>query len=625
MQLLRVEPQVRFLYAELINSPHPSDRKFLKVNEDLAIHLLNIYADDLLSFLYDEETENVNLMENKRIEHELKISYWDKFGENDPNKVPETIEEVLVDERSWNDPEIYQWLLFYDTNPVPFYIKLAVLIRKAWENAHIDPKEAVKVNENENGKKSYEINYDMLTEYLMKKFAPVSFRKMTYIFDGRRYVEDEKRIASEGEKILREGGLTEKRKIKDIMTDILYRVDIRSQIHTSEFPFNRLKGKLIPCKNGVLWREEVYHLLPHSPLFGFSYSLNVNYNPSARAEKINEFIRSLVSKEDLPILYEIPALAILQDPWIQKAYMIVGSGSNGKSTYLSLVTELLGKENVSNVPLQDLTDHGDKFAKAELVGKLANIYADLPDRALRNPGAFKVLTGGDRTTAQKKFKDPFSFQNTALLIFSANKTPEVTDDTYAFWRRWVIIEFPYTFKENKDFLRSLLTEEELSGFFNEVLKAMHRIETEGKVTVTKTAEERRDEWRKRSNSIYAFVNDMCERDDSHVITKEELYRRYVEYCEEEGLNARSKVEFGRELPRFAPYVLSDMRRVGGEVKRVWVGIRVKELNNEENELQEVSGFWGTCSYCGEYALIKFKDRDGYYLCEKCAENRGGES
>lgn len=617
MGILELDPRMRFMYAEIKNSSHPDDAEFLKANERLLVHFLNIYAEDVYRFLYDEELKGVNIATNKKIEHELKINYWDKYCNGNPNKVP-SIEEIKLDEKSWSDPDVFQWLVFYDPVPVPLFVKLATLLRKSWEDAYLDPNDAIKISENGNGKKTYEVNYDLLTDYLMKKFAPISFRRMTYIFDGKKFVEDENRIASEGERILREGGITEKRKIKDIMTEILYRVIVRSQIHTSEFPFNQLKRILMPCKNGVLWKSEVKHLLPHSPLFGFTYSLNVNYDPEAKAEKINEFLKSLVPPEDLPILYEIPALAIMQDPWVQKAYMLVGSGSNGKSTYLSLVTELLGKENVSNVPLQDLTDHGERFARAELVGKLANIYADLPEKALRNPGALKVLTGGDRLMAQKKFKDPFNFQNTALLVFSANKTPEVNDDTYAFWRRWIILEFPYTFKGNKDLLRELVTEEELNGFFNEVLDAMIRIEITGNVTVTRTVEERRNEWRKRSNSIYAFVSDMCKRDDSSVISKDDLYRRYVEFCNEEGLNPKSKVEFGRELPRFAPYVQSEMKRIHGEVKRVWVGIRVKE-NEENGELQEISGFWGICSHCGESGLLKFKDGEGHYLCEKCAE------
>jgi Family of unknown function (DUF5906) len=49
---------------------------------------------------------------------------------------------------------------------------------------------------------------------------------------------------------------------------------------------------------------------------------------------------------------------------------------------------------------------------------------------------------GDSIRAQNKFKDPFSFRNYAKLIFSANKIPESDDDSsYAYYRRWLIIEF----------------------------------------------------------------------------------------------------------------------------------------------------------------------------------------
>jgi putative DNA primase/helicase len=52
-----------------------------------------------------------------------------------------------------------------------------------------------------------------------------------------------------------------------------------------------------------------------------------------------------------------------------------GSGDNGKSVFLKLLKMFLGSENVSHASLQELSD--DRFAAADMYGKLANICADL--------------------------------------------------------------------------------------------------------------------------------------------------------------------------------------------------------------------------------------------------------
>jgi putative DNA primase/helicase len=72
--------------------------------------------------------------------------------------------------------------------------------------------------------------------------------------------------------------------------------------------------------------------------------------------------------------------------------MLDGPGDTGKSTLLALFEELLGTRNVSNATLQSIAH--DRFAGADLYGKLANISADLDAKAIQSTGVFKILTGG---------------------------------------------------------------------------------------------------------------------------------------------------------------------------------------------------------------------------------------
>jgi putative DNA primase/helicase len=59
--------------------------------------------------------------------------------------------------------------------------------------------------------------------------------------------------------------------------------------------------------------------------------------------------------------------------------MCVGEEDNGKSVMLKLISSLLGRENII-VKLCSLVK--ERFATADLFGKLANIFADLSAKRL---------------------------------------------------------------------------------------------------------------------------------------------------------------------------------------------------------------------------------------------------
>lgn len=153
----------------------------------------------------------------------------------------------------------------------------------------------------------------------------------------------------------------------------------------------------------------------------------------------------------------------------QKCFVIVGAAGAGKSVLLNVLNEiLLGSGNVSNVSWQSLND---RFKTAELFGKLANIFADLPTKNIDGNGIFKALVGKDYLTVEKKNTNPFSFQSTARLLFSCNTIPKnYGDKSEGFYRRLIIIRFTHAVpKEKRD--PELLDKfrGEADGIFSETL------------------------------------------------------------------------------------------------------------------------------------------------------------
>jgi len=310
---------------------------------------------------------------------------------------------------------------------------------------------------------------------------------------------------------------------------------------------------LLNVKNGML-DLRAFSLLPHDSAYRSTVQLQLTYDPEATCPNIIRFLHEVLYEGDIPAVQELLGYVLWCDYPAAKAWMLVGTGGNGKSTFISLIKAMLGLENVTSRGLVDL--ERNRFATADLYGKFANLYADLEDVALRTTGKFKMLTGRDPVTAEFKHKNGFPFLNFAKLIFSCNKIPESVDDTDAFFRRWEIISFPNQFvgeREDRDLPAKLTMPEELSGLLNFALEGLKRLQANGwQFSNTKTTDEVRVEYTRKSSPVQAFLMDCCKPDSEGRVAKSEVFSKFSEYCHLHKLPVLCSDGFFKKLPEVNP-------------------------------------------------------------------------
>jgi len=358
--------------------------------------------------------------------------------------------------------------------------------------------------------------------------------------------------------------------------------DIKSRTLTNRSEFDK-KTNFICLKKGIL-NLDTMKVRQHNPNQLFTTQIPIKHDKNADCPLVKKFISEIVNEKDVQVVQELLGYCLLRDYHIQKAFMLVGSGANGKSTLLRLIKAFLGSENVASVSLQDLNTQ--RFTKANLYGKLANLFADLPDKALAYTGVFKMLVGGDPITTEKKFKHHFSFVNYAKLIFSANKIPETKDETDAYYRRWVIINFPNTFEgEEADTHLDEKLNEELPGVLNWALEGLKRLQNNSNFTNTETTSQVRDTYDRMSSPLKAFISDRVTQDGEARISKDKFYSKYAEYCKENNLPVKAKNVIGRELPAHLPYVTTAKPKIGNERVSVWAGIRLENKEDQQGGLE----------------------------------------
>lgn len=310
--------------------------------------------------------------------------------------------------------------------------------------------------------------------------------------------------------------------------------------------------------NGIL-NLETGEVKPFSPTFRSPVQLNVHFDPSAKCPNVDRFISEVFPGDAQTLAYEIAGWLCTPDMTLQKAVLLLGAGANGKSTYLNLLNAFLGTNNVSHVSLHDLGK--DRFKPAELYGKLANICGDLPQK-VGDSAMFKMITGGDSISAERKYGHPFPFRPFSRLVFSANELLDSPDSSHAFLRRWLVVPFPNRFKEREPdndmpadnekvadthLLDELTTPKELSGLLNMALAAYSKVRERGYFSEAWSTASAKSELAAAIDPIADFLAEWTVQGEGESVPRPTLYSCYASWARVAGQKPISRPSFNQLL------------------------------------------------------------------------------
>ena len=309
----------------------------------------------------------------------------------------------------------------------------------------------------------------------------------------------------------------------------------------------------INVKNG-LYDLENDCFIEHSPYVFSVNQLNCEYKKDAYCKDVDVMLDSLTqdNKNIRKLLEQLLGYILINDCRCQKAFILLGNGSNGKSKFLEMIMNWLGYDNCSSLALEDLSD---KFRTHELVGKIANIGDDSGGDLLRNTAIFKKIVAGDSITIEQKYGNPFSFKNTSKLIFSANNLPPSTDKSDGFFRRMVIIPFNAIFKPGAKYfdpniIDKVTTEEAKSYLLNIAIKNALMIIKKGFIDIPEEATECLVTYEKDNNNALQFIEDNYNNIEGR--SQQAVYTDYCLYCSSCNSVAVQMMKFNKEIMKRIP-------------------------------------------------------------------------
>jgi putative DNA primase/helicase len=326
------------------------------------------------------------------------------------------------------------------------------------------------------------------------------------------------------------------------------RADIQAEVFASDMG---LAPGQLACENGLLDLDAAASDDPGEdairPLRPTDYALQKVphvWDPEVGYEHWADLVEEWAEDGAADILQEAAGylLEVGSMP-IHRAVLLLGSGANGKGTFLDAIRHMIGPENSTNIELQLLAQ--DQHERSRLYGAMANIDDDLSAQSLGHGiGMFKKLVGNDMVQARELYQPGFEFRATAKHIYAANEVPDVSSDVSAddeaFWRRWVLVEFPnhYPASQADPHLQDKITQETYQqGILNWAIKGRYRLLEQGHFTGESfDAIDKRRRWQSWGDAVARFIEKCVSYDeDAPKITTGDAHRRFSAWCRAEGI------------------------------------------------------------------------------------------
>lgn len=307
---------------------------------------------------------------------------------------------------------------------------------------------------------------------------------------------------------------------------------------------------LLNVANGTL-DLRIPELRPHDPADRITRLAPVTFDPQAQCPLWEAFLERILDGNAnlIQFLQCAAGYALTADTSEQAFFILYGTGSNGKTTFLETIAALMGDYAQATAAETLLVKRWGGISNdlAKLRGARLVTAAEVGEGRRLAEGLVKQLTGGDTITARFLYRDFFDFRPVFKLFLASNHKPRIRGTDHAIWRRIKLIPFTVTIPEGEQ--DKHLAEKlrgELPGILNWALLGClawrHSGLGEPEEVRSATAA-----YRAEMDVLAAFLADCCELGEDKQARAAALYLVYKDWCDDNGEKALSGTTFGRQL------------------------------------------------------------------------------
>jgi putative DNA primase/helicase len=272
----------------------------------------------------------------------------------------------------------------------------------------------------------------------------------------------------------------------------------------------------------------------------------------------------------------------------QCMFILHGDGSNGKSTFIELICDVMGDYAItadSELLIQNKNSTGQstQFSLASLKGSRLISTSETDEGKALAEARIKKMTGDNMVRAQHKFGKEFSYKTTYKIWMATNPKPIIRGTDHGIWRRMFYVPFENIFtEEKKDKSMPEKLRKELPQILGWMIQGYQMYKEEG-LSKPKCLEEALADYKNQMNVINAYIKSECSDFPGFDTPARALYQDYKEWAKDNTEYCMSEGKFKEEM------VKKGYKRIRRASGWFYIGIRMNKdkkgilFGNNDNE------------------------------------------
>lgn len=305
---------------------------------------------------------------------------------------------------------------------------------------------------------------------------------------------------------------------------------------------------LIAVGNG-LFNTKTKELEPFDPKHFITAKVDTNYNIHALTNyelikntyfNFDEWLKSIACNDDeiVTLLWQLINEAVNPNKVRRKIAIMLGNGTNGKSTFRQMLINLMGDTNISVSTPHELQS---RFGLTSLEGKICNYGDEVGTKPLDEMDKLKSISSGESVNYERKNKDVRNYDFKTLLMFNSNEIPPIKDKSDAVLNRLLIIPFNANFEGVKD---ESIKDEKLNNkiILEYILYTALHLDFD-KFIIPEAVKKQLLNYRQENDSVFSFMLYFKDKGYHHVSCFPVRYLTddYENFCYENGYNTRKRI------------------------------------------------------------------------------------
>ncbi len=394
----------------------------------------------------------------------------------------------------------------------------------------------------------------------------------------------------------------------------LARIDQRILIDQKELDAD---PNILNMQNGVVHLPTAA-ISPHDPKYRCTKIAAVPYEPNIDQSIVLRLLHRACMKQNADGVWipDTDRIRFLQDAIgsglyghqeLQKFYLCIGNGGDGKGTLFEALLDALGgghdgyamKADMQSFVRQKVSGHRIRDDLANMAGARLVLASEINKGEALDAALVKTLSGEDTQRVRHLFGKEFEFRPICTLFMQANHEPYVDSQDDAIWRRLVKIPFGPSLREDErdPSVRRALHDPKTGGaallaWAIEGAKRTHQVK---RLLPTESVTNATDKYREEMNPLTGFlIEDLRFASKEHAketwIAQNAIVPSFQKWQTDSGLEDKkgyglSGQRIGRQLRDCGAF--PGTKTLGIKKVKVWFGVTLAQ--SVENRFESCEG------------------------------------